>query len=275
MPIDLITQTVQFQSSIVNTNDTGVTGGGFSGVQIVDAVRGEWFPKLNANSSGILYNAPDEKYQVQKTFIGHNDASLTLYTASVFIANGIKDPSNPGFISVQSNNAADNSDYEAIFYCDVAGSLVINHSIVLNGISLVTGAAVVNKVFRAYLRNKTTGAIYAPVGKVTVRIDGEICGYFHPGCSWITSEIEIALVATTSDAGENSDAANRLTNPGGISTYYQAFLPESALPVRNNVATSDLAPSQFQGVWGRQTLQPGMPPSADVKILLALQGDTA
>lgn len=275
MPIDLTTQIRQFQPAIVSSSDTGSTGGAISATQISDAFRGEWFPKLNSSPSGVLYNAPDLKFQIQKTFIGHSDVAQTLLSASVFIANGVKNPVAPGFISLTSNNAADSNLYEGLFYIDVAGSLVTNHTVGLNGTAEVTGTAVCVKIFRGKLRNKTTGATYLPVGLVTVKIGGEVCGYFYPGCAWITSEVEIVLVSTTSDTGENSSAADRLTNPTGITTYAQAYLPALAIPVRNDTANASLAPGQFQGVWGKQTLQPGMPPSADVKLLLALQGDTA
>ena len=274
MPIDLTTQIQQWQPLLLPSNDTDPTGTGISTNQVTDAFRGEWFPKLNSSPTGALYSV-DVKSQIQKTFIGHDDVSQTLLSASVYIANGVKDPTTAGFISLQSNNAADTSVYQGLFYMDVAGALVTNHTVGLNGTTEVTGAAVCNKIFRGRLQNATTGALYSPVGLITVRISGEIVGYFYPGCSWITSEVEIALVATTSDDPEVSGGTNRLTDPTGITTYYQAYLPADALPVRNDPLTADLAPTQFQGVWGKQSLQPGMPPSADVKILLALQGDTA
>ena len=274
MSIDLTTQIQQWQPLTVPGDDTSPCGFEISGTQVVDAFRGEWFPKLNSSPTGALYDAGSIKYQIQKTYLGHSDVAQTLLGASIYIANGVKDPLTPGFISLQSNNGADSNLYEGLFYMDVAGSLVTNHKVGLNGTTEVTGAAVSNKIFRARLQNATTGLLYSPVGVITVRINGEICGYFQPGCPWVTSEIEITLVSTTSDLGENSNSDNRLTNPVGITTYSQAYLPANALPIRNDAGNSSLAPTQFQGIWGKQTLQPGMPPSADVKILLALQGAT-
>lgn len=269
--INLLTQRQQWESAVVSPL-IGTVGGAISGTQVVDAVRGEWFPQLEAAASGSLYSSLAQQWQ--KTFIGHDDVSQTLAKVSVFVANGVKTPGVAGFISLQSTDPADSSVYKGLFYSDVAGSLA-PVSVGLNGTTLSTGGTVVNRIFRGELVNATTGAHYDPTGLVQVFVNGVSMGFFLPGIGWVTNEINIALVADTSDTGENSTSTSPLVAPSGISTFYEAFLVADALPCRNDPTNSDLAPTQFQGVWGQMTLQPGMPTSSNVKVVLGIKGTTS
>lgn len=253
------------QAENMRETDTGTQGGAVSDplVPITGAVVGEWFSKISALESGTL--GTDLVIEYAKAFeCNTNEDGKDLETALWWVDNLLDDVVTPAAIKIQSSSTADDSTLKQRFWYNVGGELVVD-DIVYDGTTLVTGAdPVVDMVYRSRTLLSSNDAAATLTGNGTIKVGSVEIGVQPSGFGWSTRELDFWKVATLDDSGTST---NRLTAPAGAS-WSRCRSESTALDMGTITAGSG------RGLWGRLSLEPGMPPVARVDLIPHWKGSS-
>ena len=251
-----------YQALNMPTGEASTAGGGISAVEITGGVGGEVFPTTPANAAGGA-----DKTHYQKVFFKNTNAVDDLSNSKVFITNALADVSGNGVVSLTSTSASDDTSvFARCIGFDAAGTAQ-TEDITLNGVAEVNGALTFSDLQRVEIRAVSGEALVNAVGDITVEVNSVAYGIVPTGYHTATAEIKIGLAAALDDV---VTIANTLAAPGGI-----AFTKPSTYAAGVAVANAGvLTHAKSQGIWQEQKLKDGIQPSAEVRAVLEIQGDS-
>lgn len=274
---------VLIQSADHPTDDTSTAGGGPASPKVVinNSFVGEWLTRMVAQATGTI--DVNIELQFQKAFWDQqNGFGKNLLDAFVYVLNLLRsfDVITAGNMEFVSTDAGDNTTKKVRIHGQRNdNNLLDTEDVVLNGLTQVAGVKVWKQVFRLELLLSINDTKTTATGNISAILsDGvnpdETTGQIPSGMSWATYEFEVGMVATTGTSGvpETSSVANRKTDPG--LTYSRPNTPATAIPIRNNVGNDTLNDGEHQGMWLKQTLQPGMTPAGQIDAFMFIEGDS-
>lgn len=257
------------KSAAITTDYPGTTttGGALNGATMTGGSVGEWFPTIPAPASGVLDT--DFAFQYQKAGLANTNAhSHDLANAIWWVRNLLNDPAGAGAVKYQSTSPSDDGTVKMRHWINVGGSLVME-DVVLNGVTLVSGIQLPSRVYRNRALLTISDVATNLSGNLTTKVGTEQIGLLPSGYGWGTGELRFAMVATlykTSDgSGETGTVANNQTSPG--LTLSKPWNEATALPIRNSFSLNTLTAGYVNGIWGKEELQPFMPPIGRVDLV--------
>lgn len=241
---------------------TSSIGGAISATEITGGSIGEVFFTMGSNTTG-----GGTKTQYAKVFYKNTNASLPLTSSVVYIANSLDAVGSNGVVSVVSDAAGDNNTYKITVIGLDASSNPQLEDITLNGVTTATGSYTFSAVNRVEYRVVSSGLLANATGNVTITRSAAL-GIIPAGYNSATAEVDIGLIATLDGSSTTTDAS---TAPGGISfTRPNAYA--EGLAVANS---GSLTNGSGQGIWLRWVLAERAAASADISVILTLDGLSA
>jgi hypothetical protein len=238
---------------------TASVGGAISATEITGGSIGEVLFTMGSNTAG-----GGTKTQYEKVFFKNTNGTLPLTSSVVFIKNSLDVVGSNGTVAVVSDSASDDNTKKVTVIGYDASSDPQSEDITMNGTSTATGALTFSKVHRVEFRIVSSGALTTTSGNVTVTRSSAL-GIIPAGYNSATAEIDIGLIATLDGTSTIADAA---TAPGGI-----AFSRPNAQGEGIAVANSQsLTAASGQGIWVRWQLAERAAASADISVVLVLDG---
>lgn len=249
-----------YKPASVPTDDVSASGGAISANEITGASIGELIPLC-------AYNAAlgGDKVWFYKGFYKNTNGSIPLTSSVIYIKNALLAVVSNGTVSAVSTSSSDNSSKKLKVYGEDAGGTAVTEEITLNGTTTVTGSQVFSKIYKIELLT-SGGALTTSAGDISIT-RGIALGMIPTGYDTATNEYYLYLAAALDDV---VSVANRLTAPGGASWA----IPNSyatGLAVAN---AQSLTAGSAQGIWIRATYADGTSPTAQMRIVLVLEGNT-
>ena len=279
MPTAVPSDVKCFKPLLVDTDGTSPSGGGVSPVQVADFVVGDIFPRLEANQSGDI--DVDHVDQNQKLFI-KLDSTGTAPDGSVqdlklFGENWLGVPPGAGVISFLPASTSDDSTKSVQVWFQGGGPTVPpTESVQLNGTTPVAGIQIMSRVFRLKMVDSLTGLLQeTATDDIEVFVDGVKIGIIPAGFTWATGEMEMAMEPTVDST---SQIANRTIDAAAFLglTYSRPNSIANALPFASGeVPANRFDAQENQGVWLRQTIQPGMAAEPQINFSIKWAGGAA
>lgn len=218
---------------------------------------------------GSAMEGGGDKVQRAKLFYINESTTDDLTSAKIWLANALDTSAGNDEWRFVSSSADDDDGvtWKGIGF-DTDGD-PLSEEIVGNGTSEVQSLADFSVRSRVETRDSDSGELRALVGTGTIKKGASTTiGAIPAGYYSATSEIDIWLPATLDDTGEADDAAS---DPSGVS-WSRPRTFAGGLAVANS---GTLTHETGQGIWSRWTVAEEALPSADIQVVVAIQGDSA
>lgn len=250
---------IKFRPSVNNPTDNVSTAGGDmdTGAEITNAAPGEWSTRLEAKATGTVDASGDIAREFNVAYISNEHATDSLELCGYYCDNGIADYVTAGVCKLTSTSASDGSSRLARVWGVVSGAIA-SEDIVLNGTTQVSGLLSFTRIERIEIRSTSAGnAPTAAVGRIDIEVaSGQFPGHVPAGFTAASREFEFAAATVI---GDRPTWANRVTDPGGL-TWSRAYTAAGRVYVRNDSGNSTLDAGEYQAIYTRVTIQPGMGP---------------
>lgn len=252
----------QAQTMAANFTTSNIGGAINTGAQIQGSILSEvFFTMASATAGG------GARVQHASSHIKNTNATDSLISGRVWLANALDDVASDGTASFASSSADDDSTRKVrILGLDDAG-VPTQEEVTLNGTSSATSLTSWSAIHRVELRLVSGGTLVNAAGDITVTRDSAL-GVIPAGYWSATAEVQFGVEATLGTSTTTADAA---TAPGGIS-FAKPRTEAGATALANSGL---LAAGATQQVWWRWTMAEQARPSADIQVVLRWSGETA
>lgn len=257
-----------YQAEHRPTNDTDPAGGGKGTTEITDATIGENILNFAANPSGGAI-----KSQYIKNCLFGESGSDTFYSGKIYFLNSIDDLTASRTLKFRINNSTDATNTSIMIIGQNASGEPQTETIAFSGsTSWVSGAKTwksgAGGLIQFFILNSTSGTLKSlanvacEIADSSDTVLGSIPVGFHSAHANLYIWLEGTLNATT-------ETTNRLTAPGSAS-WSKPRTSGDGLSVADNIDDGD-----YQGIWIKETLYPGMANISDGEIKIMWYGSDA
>lgn len=236
----------------IPTDDSSTAGGSMSATEVTNAAPGEWMPKLVADESGTI--DVNIQQQTQLAYMENAHATDSVDKLGFYMDNLIIHPALAGLLKITSTSASDGATKKVRAWGICAGVLD-TEDITLNGTTQVTGLKSWTRIERTATLLVLDDSVTTPTGRLDLVVGSEAIGHHTAGNSYASSEFEFACPTSI---GDLDTFANRRATVS-VPAWSRPNTAATRVYVRNDSANSTLTAGQKQGVYCRQTLQPGIP----------------